>query len=192
MDRDLLATDVNRACRLQGQFRLRSGQLSHEYFDKYLFESDPQLLRRVCDAMVPLVPVDTDLLGGLELGGVPLATVLSQLTGIPTLFVRKTAKTYGTCRLAEGADITGQTITLVEDVITTGGAVRDAAQALRSAHGSVSTVICAINRSTDPARRSKRRRSDRSNCLDEGRPRQGPTNRNRVTPFANDHHDAHS
>ena len=151
MDRDLLATDVNRACRLQGQFRLRSGQLSHEYFDKYLFESDPQLLRRVCNAMVPLVPVDTDLLGGLELGGVPLATVLSQLTGIPTLFVRKTAKTYGTCRLAEGADITGQRITLVEDVITTGGAVRDAAQALRSAHGSVSTVICAINRSTDPA-----------------------------------------
>ncbi|QRY47431.1 hypothetical protein JVX93_11915 [Mycolicibacterium boenickei] len=102
MDRDLLATDVNHACRLQGQFQLRSGQLSHEYFDKYLFESDPQLLRRVCEAMVPLIPADTDLLGGLELGGVPLATVVSQLTGIPTLFVRKAAKTYGTCRLAEG------------------------------------------------------------------------------------------
>ena len=151
MDRDLLATDVNHACRLQGQFQLRSGQLSHEYFDKYLFESDPQLLRRVCEEMVPLVPTDSDLLGGLELGGVPLATVLSQLTGIPTLFVRKTAKTYGTCRLAEGADITGKTVTLIEDVITTGGAVRDAAQALRSAHGNVSTVICAINRSADPA-----------------------------------------
>ncbi|WP_029106266.1 phosphoribosyltransferase family protein [Mycobacterium sp. URHD0025] len=150
MDRELLAADVNQACRLQGQFQLRSGQISHEYFDKYLFESDPQLLRRVCEAMVPLIPADTDLLGGLELGGVPLATVMSQLTGIPTLFVRKAAKTYGTCRLAEGADIAGKTITLIEDVITTGGAVRDAAQALRSEHGTVATAICAINRSADP------------------------------------------
>ncbi|WP_243858343.1 orotate phosphoribosyltransferase [Mycobacterium sp. DL440] len=150
MDRKSLAADVNHACRLQGQFRLRSGQPSHEYFDKYLFESDPQLLRRVCEAMVPLIPADTDLLGGLELGGIPLATVMSQLTGIPTLFVRKAAKTYGTCRLAEGADVTGKTITLIEDVITTGGAVRDAASVLRSEHGTVSTVICAINRSADP------------------------------------------
>lgn len=150
MDRELLAADVNRACRLQGQFQLRSGQISHEYFDKYLFESDPQLVRRVCEAMVPLIPADTNLLGGLELGGVPLATVLSQLTGIPTLFVRKAAKTYGTRRLAEGADISGKAITLIEDVITTGGAVRDATQALRSEHATVSTVICAINRSADP------------------------------------------
>lgn len=151
MDRELLARDVNRACRLQGRFQLRSGQISHEYFDKYLFESDPRLLRRVCEAMVPLIPADTDLLGGLELGGVPLATVLSQLTGIPTLFVRKAAKTYGTCRLAEGADIDGRTITLVEDVVTTGGAVRDATEALRRERATVSTVICAINRSPDPA-----------------------------------------
>lgn len=150
MDRQLLASDVDRACRLRGQFQLRSGQISHEYFDKYSFETDPRLLRRVCEAMVPLIPADTDLLGGLELGGVPLATVLSQLTGIPTLFVRKAAKAYGTCRLAEGADTAGRAITLIEDVITTGGAVRDAAQAIRSEHGKVSTVICAINRSADP------------------------------------------
>ncbi|MBN3511981.1 orotate phosphoribosyltransferase [Mycolicibacterium septicum] len=141
---------MNHACRLQGQFQLRSGQISHEYFDKYLFESDPQFVRHVCEAMVPLIPADTDLLGGLELGDVPLATVLSQPTGIPTLFVRKAAKTYGTCRLAEGADISGKTITLIGDVITT-GEVRDAAQALRSEHGTVATVICAINRSAEPA-----------------------------------------
>jgi len=71
---------------------------------------------------VPLIPTGTDLLGGLELGGVPLATVVSQLTGIPTVFVRKEAKTYGTCRLAEGADVAGRAVALIEDVITTGGA----------------------------------------------------------------------
>lgn len=99
--------------------------------------------------MVPLIPTDTDLLGGLELGGVPLATVVSQITGLPTVFVRKQAKTYGTCRLAEGADVAGRTVTLIEDVITTGGAVRNAALALRSDNANVSNVICAIDRRTE-------------------------------------------
>lgn len=99
--------------------------------------------------MVPLIPSNTELLGGLELGGVPLATVLGQLTGLPTVFVRKEAKKYGTCRLAEGADVAGRTITLIEDVITTGGAVRNAAMALRSDNATVSTVICAIDRRTE-------------------------------------------
>ena len=146
MDRTHLAVDVNAACRLYGQFQLRSGQTSNEYFDKYLFEADPALLKRVSQAMVPLIPSNTELLGGLELGGVPIATVLSQITGLPTVFVRKEAKKYGTCRLAEGANVAGRTVTLIEDVITTGGAVRNAALALRSDNADVSTVICAIDR----------------------------------------------
>ena len=81
--------------------------------------------------MVDLVPEDTELLGGLELGGIPIVTVLSSLTGTPALFVRKQAKKYGTCKLAEGPDVEGRRVTLVEDVITTGGAVRDATRALR-------------------------------------------------------------
>lgn len=146
MDRSALAAEIDAACRLSGEFQLRSGERSTEYFDKYLFESDPTLLRQVCEAMVPLIPTETDLLGGLELGGVPLATVLSQITGLPTVFIRKEAKTYGTCRLAEGAAVAGRTVTLIEDVITTGGAVRNAALALRGADANVSTVICAIDR----------------------------------------------
>jgi orotate phosphoribosyltransferase len=149
MDRRRLAADVIAACRLSGEFQLRSGKRSNEYFDKYLFESNPELLRRVCQAMVALIPAGTDLLGGLELGGVPLATVLSQITGLPTVFVRKEAKTYGTCRLAEGVDVAGRTVTLIEDVITTGGAVRNAAIALRGDNAVVSNVICAIDRRPD-------------------------------------------
>ena len=106
-----LAADIDAACRLSGQFELRSGQRSNEYFDKYLFEASPELLKRVSQAMVPLIPSDTDVLGGLELGGVPLATVVSQISGLPTLFVRKEAKQYGTGRLAEGADVAGRTVT---------------------------------------------------------------------------------
>jgi orotate phosphoribosyltransferase len=142
-----LAADVDALCRLSGEFTLRSGQVSHEYFDKYLFESDPALLARVAAAMVPLLPEGTDLLGGLELGGVPIATVVSARTGLPALFVRKQAKEYGTCKLAEGPDVEGRRVTLVEDVITTGGAVRDATRALRERGAVVETVVCAIDRS---------------------------------------------
>ncbi|HLU27265.1 MAG TPA: hypothetical protein VKZ65_02425, partial [Glycomyces sp.] len=121
-----LAHDIYRRSHLTGEFTLRSGVVAHEYFDKYLFESDPTLLARVARQMVPLLPVGTELLGGLELGGIPIATMVSSLTGHPTLFVRKQPKEYGTCKLAEGPDVAGRRITIIEDVITTGGAVRDA------------------------------------------------------------------
>lgn len=132
---------------LEGTFVLRSGQTSNECFDKYLFESQPALLLRIAEAMVPLLPTDAQLLGGLELGGVPIATIVSSLTGLPAIFVRKRAKTYGTRRLAEGADVAGVRITLIEDVITTGGAVRDATLALRAQGARITVVVCAIDRS---------------------------------------------
>lgn len=144
---DALAADVDACCRLTGEFTLRSGQVASEYFDKYLFEAEPGLLARVVDRMVDLVPEDAELLGGLELGGVPLATVLSARTGLPALFVRKQAKQYGTCKLAEGPAFTGRRVVLVEDVITTGGAVRDAVRALRADGAVVDVVVCAIDRS---------------------------------------------
>jgi orotate phosphoribosyltransferase len=144
-----LAADIDACCRLTGEFLLRSGQTSTEYFDKYLFESDPALLARVADQMVGLVPEGTELLGGLELGGIPIATAVSARTGLPALFVRKKAKEYGTCKLAEGPAVEGRRATLIEDVITTGGAVRDATNALRAAGAVVETVVCAIDRSAD-------------------------------------------
>ena len=97
--------------------------------------------------MTALLPDDTELLGGLELGGIPIVTALSGLTGQPALFVRKKAKEYGTCKLAEGPDVAGRRVTLIEDVITTGGAVRDATRALREAGAVVEVVVCAIDRS---------------------------------------------
>jgi orotate phosphoribosyltransferase len=146
-----LVRDIDARCRLTGEFTLRSGQVAGEYFDKYLFETDPVLLARVASAMAPLLPRDTDLPGGLEMGGIPIVTVVSAQTSLPALFVRKQAKTYGTCKLAEGPDVAGRRVTLIEDVITTGGAVRDATTALRAVGATVETVVCAIDRSPGDA-----------------------------------------
>jgi orotate phosphoribosyltransferase len=146
VDRDGLAREIYERTHLTGKFTLRSGAVSDEYFDKYLFESDPVLLRTIAEALVPLVPSGTDALAGLELGGVPIATMLSQLTGLPALFVRKEAKTYGTCRLAEGGDVDGRRLTIVEDVVTSGGQVILSAQDLRDRGAIVEHVVIVIDR----------------------------------------------
>ena len=148
-----LARRVYRASHLTGTFVLRSGATSSEYFDKYRFESDPRLLRALAEAMVGLLPEGADGLAGLELGGVPLATVLSQLTGLPAGFVRKQAKPYGTRRQAEGLEVAGRRLVVVEDVVTSAGAVVDACQALRAEGAEVSVALCVIDReSGGPAR----------------------------------------
>ena len=146
MDRADLAAAIFDRTHLTGEFVLRSGVTSNEYFDKYLFEADPVLLRTICEHLVPLVPEGTEVLAGLELGGVPIATVLSQLTGIPAYFVRKEAKTYGTCRLAEGGDIDGKRITVVEDVVTSGGQVITSCGDLRERGAVVEHALCVIDR----------------------------------------------
>jgi orotate phosphoribosyltransferase len=143
---EVLGRRIYDASHLTGEFLLRSGQTSTEYFDKYLFESDPALLRDVGAALADLLPDDADALAGLELGGVPLATMVSQLTGLPTLFVRKEAKAYGTCRLAEGGEVEGRRLAVVEDVITSGGQVIESCRELRERGGEIVVVLCVIDR----------------------------------------------
>ncbi len=139
-----LAADIGAAATLRGAFLLRPGQMADTYFDKYRFESDPALLRRVAAAMLALVPGETQLLAGLELGGVPIATAMSLESGLPALFVRKAAKSYGTCLAVEGGEVAGKRVLLVEDVITTGGAVADAVGLVEAAGAQVIGVVCAI------------------------------------------------
>jgi orotate phosphoribosyltransferase len=143
---DALAKRIYTRARLEGEFRLRSGAISGEYFDKYLFEADPALLREVAGGLASLVPADVEAVAGLELGGVPLATMVSQLTGLPALFVRKAAKEYGTCRLAEGGEVAGRRLAVIEDVVTSGGQVIESCRALRERGAEVAVVLCVIDR----------------------------------------------
>ncbi|MEX2100809.1 MAG: orotate phosphoribosyltransferase [Acidimicrobiia bacterium] len=141
-----LARRIYEVAHLTGEFRLRSGATSTEYFDKYRFESDPRLLARIAEALAPLVPPGSEALAGLELGGVPLAVALSAATGLPAVFVRKEAKTYGTCQLAEGGAIEGRRLAVVEDVITSGGQVLESCAELRARGATITGVLCVIDR----------------------------------------------
>jgi orotate phosphoribosyltransferase len=144
--RSTLARDIFQTSHLHGEFLLRSGTVSNEYFDKYLFEADPALLKRIATEMAALVPRGTDALAGLELGGVPIATMLSQITGIPALFVRKKAKEYGTRKLAEGGELSGRNVVIVEDVVTSGGQILQSAAKLRERGARIACVLCVIDR----------------------------------------------
>lgn len=146
MSKQELARRVHDVCYLEGHFVLRSGQAATFYFDKYMFEADPRLLGAIARHLASLVPVGTQLLAGLELGGAPISTALSLQTGLQQVLVRKKAKTYGTAKLAEGPDVAGRNVLIVEDVITTGGQVALSARELRERGALVRSVLCAIDR----------------------------------------------
>jgi orotate phosphoribosyltransferase len=141
-----LARAVGERAHITGTFLLRSGQTATDYFDKYRFEADPKLLRQIAEELSKIVPPDIEVLAGLELGGVPIATMLSQITGLPTAFVRKKAKEYGTCQLAEGAEVEGRRTLIVEDVVTSGGQIVLSAADLRGIGAVVDRAVCVVDR----------------------------------------------
>ena len=141
-----LAGRVRDRCRLSGRFVLRSGRVAEEYFDKYQFEADPELLDRLAERMAVLVPEGTEVLAGLEMGGIAVVTALARHAKLPTAFVRKQAKQYGTARLSEGAEVAGRRVLVVEDVVTSGGQVVISTQELRKLGAHVDHALCVIDR----------------------------------------------
>ena len=146
MNKADLAKAIYETSHITGEFLLRSGQVSHEYFDKYLFEANPLLLKAIADQLATMIPQPVNTLAGLEMGGIPIVAMLSQISGYPSLFVRKKAKTYGTCKLAEGGDVQGQRLVVIEDVVTSGGQIKLSVQELRSLGATVTDVMCVIDR----------------------------------------------
>jgi len=134
---------------LEGDFVLRSGRRSRYYLDKYRFETDPVLLDGLGLLLADRIgqaAAGADLIAGPELGAVPLAAVAAVHTGLPFVIVRKEAKEYGTANRLEGVFVPGQTVCVVEDVVTSGGALLSAVDALRVAGLRVCAAICVVDR----------------------------------------------
>jgi len=149
LDRGRLARDLVDAAYLRGDFVLSSGGRSSYYFDKYLFETKPAVLRMVARQLAERVPSDIDRLAGPELGAVALATALSLETGVPFVIVRKNAKGYGTSRAIEGEINPGERILLVEDVISTASEALRAARAVVGVGCTVRKILAVIDREQD-------------------------------------------
>jgi orotate phosphoribosyltransferase len=141
-----LALQIYAVCHVTGEFVLRSGRSTDEYFDKYQFEADPVLLDVVAQHLAEFVPEGTEVLAGLEMGGIAVVTALGRHAGLPCAFVRKTAKSYGTRRLAEGAAVAGRRVLVVEDVVTSGGQIAVSTGQLRKLGARVDHALCVIDR----------------------------------------------
>jgi len=141
-----LAERVRAAAYLEGEFTLRSGRKSTFYLDKYLFETQPEILRELGAAFASRASARTTLIAGAELGGVALAAAASMACGKPFVIIRNAKKDYGTSKMFEGRLAKGDVVLLVEDVATTGGQVLDAAKVIREAGASVEKIVAVIDR----------------------------------------------
>jgi orotate phosphoribosyltransferase len=146
MDRNELAHAIKDAAYLEGDFILSSGQRSKYYLDKYLFSTDPVLLKEIARRFAAILPERYDVVAGLELGAIPLATALALEVQKPYVIVRKAAKEYGTSKLFEGTLEPGWKVVLVEDVLTTASQAIDAAKRLTDFGVDVVKVVYVIDR----------------------------------------------
>ena len=152
MEKETLGRMLLQTAYLEGDFVLRSGRRSRYYLDKYLFETEPQVLRGIVHEMAMMirnqlaVGTEYDRLAAPELGAVVLGAGLSLELGLPLLLVRKQAKDYGTGKRIEGRYSPGERIALVEDIVTSGGAAIAAAEALREAGLVVNDLYCVVDR----------------------------------------------
>ena len=145
-EREALGRDLVAASYLKGDFVLRSGRRSNRYFDKFLFETDPELLRRLARHLAALVPRDTQRLAAPELGAVLLGGAVSMETGLPLVLVRKEPKGYGTGNQLEGRFKAGERVTVIEDVVTTGGDSLRSIEALTKAGLDVIHLVVVLDR----------------------------------------------
>lgn len=149
MTLDLLRKRIIEKCVRKGSFTTRSGQTVATYFDKYQFEGDPTILDPLSKELAKLIPDNVEILAGLEMGGIPITTALSIVSGIPTCFVRKKPKTHGTMVVAEGPSPKGKNVLIIEDVTTTGGQIILSAEDLRKEGANVLGVLLVIARSDE-------------------------------------------
>ena len=148
-----LASRVREAALLEGDFVLSSGKKSQFYVDKYLFSTEPGLLRDLAREISARLPVGTQRLAGVELGAVPLVVAAALESGLPYGIVRKTAKEYGTGNRIEGRIPVGEKVTLIEDVVTTGAQALRAATVLEEAGTKVLGIVAVLDRRDEDSTR---------------------------------------
>ena len=146
LDRATLARRVKEVALLEGDFTLRSGKKSKFYFDKYLFETQPDILQTMGHEIAARIPASATRIAGPELGAVALAAAASLASGKPFFIVRNAKKDYGTAKQVEGVLKAGDQVVLVEDIITTGGQVVEAIKTIAAAGAKVIKVIVALDR----------------------------------------------
>lgn len=130
-----------------GAFTLASGRESPVYVDLRLLAADMDLMQMAAGMLsARLESVEVDRLAAVPLAGLPIGTATALKRGTPLVYPRMTAKTHGRSREVEGAFETGETVAVIEDVITSGGSLLKGMQKLRGAGLSVTHAVVLLDR----------------------------------------------
>lgn len=149
MTHDHLIERIRETALLRGDFTLRSGRKSKYYLDKYLFETQPDILAALGERFKEVVdadPLGIDRLAGPELGGIPLVTATGLVLQKPTVFIRNQKKDYGTAQQLEGELNSGDRVVMLEDVATTAGQAIEACKTIETQGAVVVAAIAVIDR----------------------------------------------
>ena len=136
----------------KGDFKLSSGKKSEHYVNCKPVTLQGDALMFISWCMLECLEEDCDAIGGLTLGADPLVAGVAMVSAIEEryldgLIVRKEPKGHGTKAWIEGPTLApGAKVTVLEDVITTGGSAIQAAEKLRDAGYVVENVVAIINR----------------------------------------------
>jgi orotate phosphoribosyltransferase len=155
-ERARLADIIFRRSFGRGEITLASGRKSDFYFNLKPTMLDPEGAALLAELTLDALAEDNvDYVGGLEMGAVPIAGAIAQLSYIkgrplPAIFVRKKPKEHGARLavegLAKGESLAGKRVVVVEDVTTTGGSAMKAVEAVRDAGGEVALVFTMVDR----------------------------------------------
>ena len=130
-----------------GDFTLASGKKSKYYIDIKKASTDPKTLKLIArQAAFRIKQMDVNIIAGVELGGVPLATAVSMETELPLLIVRKAVKDYGTKSRFVGDIKPEDKLVMLEDVTTSGGSVMNAIEVVRETGANIKYVISVVDR----------------------------------------------
>ena len=146
-DQDVLELLKKSGALLEGHFKLASGLHSDTYVEKFRLLERPEiteeLIRELADRVKKYLP---DVVVGPVTGGVILSYEMARQLGTKAYFTEKTAD--GGMELRRGFDVHGKRVLLIEDIVTTGGSVLKAADAVKSAGGEVVAFAILVNRSS--------------------------------------------
>ena len=147
LTREQLIRRISEVALLRGEFTLRSGRKSTYYLDKYRFETQPDVLIELGKLFAEkAITAGVNRIAGPELGAVALAAAASMHSGIPFFIVRNQKKGYGGDKLVEGIINAGDNVLIVEDILTTGGQVLEAAKVIQAAGAKVAGICGVIDR----------------------------------------------